>query len=121
MNRKYVTFANLMLAALTVAGFAQTDSASSQTLSSAKQISITSQPASSDGSAPAAVHLSTPAPPPPAPVSSRRDGLWSPNSDGSTHLQVHGYAQVDNRLFWSNTRGQDLDTFLFRRIRPVIE
>jgi phosphate-selective porin OprO and OprP len=121
MNRKHVTFANLMLATLTVAGFAQTDSASSQTLSSAKQISITAQPALSDGSAPAAVQPTTPAPHHAAPVSFRRDGLWFSNSDGSTHLQVHGYAQADNRLFWSNTRGQDLDTFLFRRIRPVIE
>ena len=55
MNRKHVILANLMFATLTVASFAQTDSASSQTLSSAKQISITAQPALSDGSAPAAI------------------------------------------------------------------
>src|SRR5436190_16364653 len=121
MNRNYVTFANLMLVPLTVAGFAQTDSASSQTLSSASQTSITVQRALSDGSAPAAVQPTTPAPHRTAPVSFRRDGLWFSNSDGSTHLQVHGYAQADNRLFWSNTRGQDLDTFLFRRIRPLFE
>ena len=121
MNRKHVILANLMFATLTVASFAQTDSASSQTLSSANQTSITAPPALSDGSAPAAIQPTTSTPHHTAPVSFRRDGLWFSNSDGSTHLQVHGYAQADNRLFWSNTRGQDLDTFLFRRIRPVIE
>ena len=105
MNRKYVTFANLMLATFTVAGFAQTDSAPSPTLSSAKQISITAQPALSDGSAPAAVQPTKPAPHHAAPVSFRRDGLWFSNSDGSTHLQVHGYAQAQHP-FWSTRAGK---------------
>lgn len=55
------------------------------------------------------------------PVSFRRDGFWLSTKDGSTHLQVHGYAQADNRRFLSNTRGADLDAFLFRRIRPIFE
>src|SRR5690242_21872964 len=27
----------------------------------------------------------------------RRDGFWLSTNDGSTHLQVHGYVQADNR------------------------
>jgi phosphate-selective porin OprO/OprP len=55
------------------------------------------------------------------PVSFRHDGLWFSTQDESTHLQVHGYVQADNRMFSSTTHGEDLDTFLFRRIRPLFE
>ena len=51
----------------------------------------------------------------------RRDGFWLSTNDGSTHLQVHGYAQADNRMFTSNSHGEELDAFLFRRIRPLFE
>jgi phosphate-selective porin OprO/OprP len=54
-------------------------------------------------------------------VSFRRDGLWFSTKDSHTHLQVHGYIQGDNRMFSSNTHGQELDTFLFRKIRPLFE
>lgn len=54
-------------------------------------------------------------------ISFRRSGLWFSTEDGSTHLQVHGYLQADDRMFWSNTRGEQLDTFLFRKIRPLFE
>src|SRR5215470_17273130 len=54
-------------------------------------------------------------------VSFGSDGLIFSTKDKSYRLQVHGYVQADNRMFWSNTKGEDLDTFLFRRIRPVFE
>ena len=49
------------------------------------------------------------------------NGLALSSSDGANTVTVHGYAQADDRMFSSNIRGQDLDTFLFRRIRPQIE
>lgn len=54
-------------------------------------------------------------------VSAGSNGLIFSTSDGATTLQVHGYAQADDRMFSSNTRGQELDTFFFRRIRPLFE
>ncbi|HLZ42975.1 MAG TPA: porin [Candidatus Sulfotelmatobacter sp.] len=55
------------------------------------------------------------------PISFRRSGLWLSTKDGSTHLQVHGYLQADDRMFSANTHGEQLDTFLFRKIRPLFE
>ena len=121
MNRKYVIFAHLMLAALTATSFAQTDSASSQSLSPASAPSLSAKPASSGDLSADPIQTTSKAAPHHGPVSFRRDGLWFSTVDGSTHLQVHGYAQADNRMFSSNTHGQELDTFLFRRIRPVFE
>jgi phosphate-selective porin OprO and OprP len=54
-------------------------------------------------------------------VSARRDGLWLSTADGKTQLHVHGYIQADDRMFTSSTHGEELDTFLFRRIRPLFE
>jgi phosphate-selective porin OprO/OprP len=56
-----------------------------------------------------------------APVSFRRDGLWFSTADRRTYVQIHGYAQADDRWFVANTHGEPLDTFLFRRIRPLFE
>lgn len=56
-----------------------------------------------------------------SPVAFRRDGAWFSTHDGATQLHVHGYAQADDRMFSDNIRGEGLDTFLFRRIRPLIE
>jgi phosphate-selective porin OprO and OprP len=55
------------------------------------------------------------------PIAFRRDGLWLSTHDGATHLQIHGYAQADDRMFSDNIHGEGLDTFLFRRIRPLFE
>jgi phosphate-selective porin OprO and OprP len=54
-------------------------------------------------------------------VAFHRNGLWFSTADGSTHLQIHGYVQADDRMFDSNIHGEQLDTFLFRRIRPLFE
>ena len=55
------------------------------------------------------------------PVAFRRDGLWFSTHDGATQLHVHGYAQADDRMFSDTIHGEELDTFLFRRIRPLFE
>jgi phosphate-selective porin OprO and OprP len=57
----------------------------------------------------------------PSPVSFGSDGLWFSTRDNVTRLRVHGYAQMDDRMFSSNVHGEGLDTFLFRRIRPLFE
>ena len=55
------------------------------------------------------------------PIAFRRDGMWLSTHDGATHLQIHGYAQADDRMFSDTIHGEELDTFLFRRIRPLFE
>ena len=54
-------------------------------------------------------------------VTAGSNGLIFSTSDGATTVQIHGYAQADDRMFSSNIRGQELDTFFFRRIRPLFE
>jgi phosphate-selective porin OprO and OprP len=62
-------------------------------------------------------------PPPKAtsPVSISSQGLRFSTEDAADSLRVHGYVQADDRMFLSNTQGEGLDTFLFRRIRPLFE
>ena len=55
------------------------------------------------------------------PVAFRRDGAWFTTPDGATQLHVHGYAQADDRMFSDTIHGEELDAFLFRRIRPLFE
>jgi phosphate-selective porin OprO/OprP len=54
-------------------------------------------------------------------VSFGSNGLIFSTHAKAYRLQVHGYVQADNRMFSSNPKGQGLDTFMFRRIRPVFE
>jgi phosphate-selective porin OprO/OprP len=56
-----------------------------------------------------------------SPIAFGPDGLWFSTRDKATQLHVHGYAQADDRMFSSNVHGEGLDTFLFRRIRPLFE
>jgi phosphate-selective porin OprO/OprP len=55
------------------------------------------------------------------PVSVSSSGLLLSTADGADTLHVHGYVQADDRWFSSNVKGEPLDTFLFRRIRPLFE
>ncbi|MBV9479656.1 MAG: porin [Acidobacteria bacterium] len=55
------------------------------------------------------------------PVSLGADGLIFSTEDKAYRLQVHGYVQGDDRMFSDNIKGEALDTFLFRRIRPIFE
>ncbi|HKU27889.1 MAG TPA: porin [Candidatus Sulfotelmatobacter sp.] len=121
MKSKHLIFAIVMLAAFAAASFAQTDSAPGDGLATSNT-QIPAQSVVSDPSAPAAaIQPVSASPHHTGPVTFRRDGLWFSTADGSTHLQVHGYAQADDRMFSSNTRGEGVDTFLFRRIRPLFE
>lgn len=113
-----------VFAALSVGAWSQTEAPSSQALSSQKAVASTltvgSDPTISDDSA---------APVQPAyitakqhsAVSARRDGLWLSTANGATQLHVHGYVQADDRMFTSSTKGEELDAFFFRRIRPLFE
>jgi phosphate-selective porin OprO and OprP len=55
------------------------------------------------------------------PLAAHRDGLWLSTEGGHTKLHVHGYVQVDDRMFSATTHDEELDSFLFRRIRPLFE
>jgi len=55
------------------------------------------------------------------PVAATTHGLIFSTADGSTNLTVHGYAQAQNRMFDSNMNGENVDAFLFRKIRPLFE
>src|SRR5215470_11137078 len=107
------------LAAMTV--FAQ-NAATAQVVAS-MQSSSSPAPANAafSDSADPAVQPANPASHNYGPVSFRRNGLWFSTEDGSTHLQVHGYLQADDRMFSSTTHGEELNTFLFRRVRPLFE
>ncbi len=118
--KRVVTLTSLLIMASFATGApAQTESAPAQIPS--PQVPVSVQAVVSDDSPPPAVLPTTRAKQQPRPISFRRDGLWFSTHDGSTHLQVHGYTQADNRMFFANTHGEDLDTFLFRRIRPLFE
>jgi phosphate-selective porin OprO and OprP len=118
----YLLVAILTLAMLTAGAWAQTETASSQTvLNNTDRTSTAAQPATSDESSPAPVQPVTPATKSIAPVRFAHDGLWFSTSDGATQLHVHGYVQADDRMFSASTKGEELDTFLFRRIRPLFE
>jgi len=56
-----------------------------------------------------------------SPVSFGSNGLVLSTEDQGYRLQVHGYVQADNRMFSNNVKGEGLDQFLFRRIRPLFE
>lgn len=110
------------LAALTGGAYAQntTPSPNSSPNSAPAAPVLTAAGAVSDDSTGAIEPAAAPVHSPRA-VSFRKDGLWFATHDNSTHLQVHGYIQADNRKFSSTTHGEELDTFLFRRIRPLFE
>ncbi len=112
MKSNNILFLPLMLAALTAGASAQT---------AAPAFSPTQATLSDESSAAAVEPASATPSKNQSPVSFRRDGLWFSTHDGATHLQVHGYAQADDRMFSDTTHGEGLDTFLFRRIRPLFE
>src|SRR5579864_5361946 len=104
-NNLLFVVATLLL--LTSAALGQTEAAS---------------PVTSDGNpVPEVSTTSGTAAPSASPTSARRDGLWFSTRDGATQLHVHGYVQADDRMFSATTHGEELDTFLFRRIRPLFE
>jgi len=122
ISRKSATqmfLATLMVTATAIGALAQTEVVSSQSLPDKGSASTTQAAISDDSSAPVEAAFS-PAKSPSS-ISFRRDGLWLSTSDGATKLHVHGYIQGDDRMFSATTHGEGLDTFLFRRIRPLFE
>ena len=120
MKARLTRFLAMIAFVIPGSAIAQTQAPSSQPVSS-NSASITPQSALPDSPNPGPVQPAISTSKSTRTVSFRRDGFWLSTSDGSTHLQVHGYTQGDNRLFFSNVHGEDLDTFLFRRIRPLFE
>jgi phosphate-selective porin OprO/OprP len=118
MNSRVVILA-VVLGALPPIGLAQTASTpeSSPAIKTPTSITATlSRDDTPDPIQPASTQVSQP-----RAISFHRDGLWFSAQDGQTRLQVHGYAQADDRMFSANTHGEPLDTFVFRRIRPLFE
>lgn len=50
-----------------------------------------------------------------------RKGVKISSPDGANSLTLRGYAQFDNRTFINDNNHSDIDTFLVRRARPVLE
>jgi phosphate-selective porin OprO and OprP len=110
-----------LIAALSVGAWSQTGPASSEAATNrASSAPATSDPPVSDDSSAAIEPASTQAETH-STVSARRDGLWLSTADEATQLHVHGYIQADDRMFTSSTHDEELDAFLFRRIRPLFE
>jgi phosphate-selective porin OprO and OprP len=103
---------------LTAGVYAQTSPAGSDDVSTS---SPSSQAALSDDAALSAVQPAFTTSERTGPVAAHRDGLWLSTEDGHTKLHVHGYVQADDRMFSATTHDEELDTFLFRRIRPLFE
>lgn len=110
-----------IVALLSAGTWSQTGPASSDaTTNRASSVAATSDRPASDDSSAAIEPVYTPAERHSA-ISARRDGLWLSTADEKTQLHVHGYIQADDRMFTSSTHGEELDAFLFRRIRPLFE
>jgi phosphate-selective porin OprO/OprP len=50
-----------------------------------------------------------------------RDGFVLQLPDGATKLRVHGYLQADGRAYFDDDAHAIADTFLLRRVRPMID
>jgi len=116
MNSKTMILSAFLVALVTAGAFAQTQSNQSSSVSAS--VASAAPTPSND---PEAIQPTTTAPHHYGPVSFRHEGLWFSTQDESTHLQVHGYVQSDDRMFSATTKGEELDTFLFRRLRPLFE
>ncbi|HEY5907762.1 MAG TPA: porin, partial [Vicinamibacteria bacterium] len=55
------------------------------------------------------------------PVSAGSDGFGLQNESGDFRLQLRGYAQFDGRFFASDDAALAIDTFLLRRVRPILQ
>lgn len=48
-------------------------------------------------------------------------GLAVTTPDGTIEMKLRGYLQLDSRYWLADNRDDDTDTFLLRRVRPIIE
>jgi phosphate-selective porin OprO/OprP len=56
-----------------------------------------------------------------APASAGPDGFVLQNESGDFRLQLRGYAQFDGRFFSGDEGALAVDTFLLRRVRPILQ
>lgn len=54
-------------------------------------------------------------------VQAARDGFSFRSSDGSFRVRFRGYVQSDGRFFLEDDRRPAVDTFVMRRVRPIVE
>jgi phosphate-selective porin OprO and OprP len=57
----------------------------------------------------------------PSPVSAGPEGFVIQNESGDFRLQVRGYVQFDGRFFSGDDAALAVDTFLLRRVRPIVQ
>jgi len=50
-----------------------------------------------------------------------RDGFWIKSANGDFRLNLGGYVQSDGRFYVDNTNSQGTNTFLLRRVRPILQ
>ena len=54
-------------------------------------------------------------------VTADKSGFAIKSADGAYRLRIGGYAQLDNRLFLDEKQRSTVDTFILRRVRPILE
>jgi phosphate-selective porin OprO/OprP len=54
-------------------------------------------------------------------VTAGEDGFALKSADGNFVLRLRGYAQADGRFYLDNKANYGTDTFLMRRVRPILE
>ena len=54
-------------------------------------------------------------------VTAGQDGFALKSADGNFVLRLRGYAQADGRLYLDDQAHNGTDTFLMRRVRPILE
>jgi phosphate-selective porin OprO/OprP len=54
-------------------------------------------------------------------TASGKDGFSLKSNDGAFVLKLRGYAQLDGRFFQDDEARPGVDTFLLRRVRPIVE
>jgi phosphate-selective porin OprO/OprP len=55
------------------------------------------------------------------PATASAEGFVIQSEGGDFRLQVRGYAQLDGRFFPGDAAGIALDTFVLRRVRPIVQ
>jgi len=54
-------------------------------------------------------------------VTAGEDGFALKSADGNFVLRLRGYAQADGRFYFQDRHNNGTDTFLLRRVRPILE
>ena len=54
-------------------------------------------------------------------VTADKNGFSIKSADGAYRLRIGGYAQLDSRFFLDEKQRSTVDTFILRRVRPILE